>query len=83
MKCETIVADKYREIRKQAVLGTNCIKTHGKSLYFSTWIKENIVLVNDVIDDKWENQVLKLKKIQNWIGELCTRKALCKSWKKI
>ena len=49
---KTKVPDNYREIRKQVIWGNQYIKTCGKSLYYSNWIKENIIFVNDVIDDK-------------------------------
>ncbi|CAG2204340.1 unnamed protein product [Mytilus edulis] len=81
---KTKVPDNYRDIRKQVIWGNQYIKTCGKSLYYSHWVKENIIFVNDVIDDKGEisHKILdKLKKKQNWIAELFSlRKALPKSW---
>lgn len=50
LRGKTFVPDNYRDLRKKVIWRNQCIKTHGKGLYFSHLVMENIIFVNDVID---------------------------------
>ena len=41
-----------REIRHQIIWGNESIKLNGKTLWFNTWIKSNVIFVNDLFDSK-------------------------------
>ena len=74
-----------RNIRQQMLWGNKNIKFKGKCLVYPNWIKDGIIFINDIIDQKGHiSQKLILEKLTsktNWISELLKLKnCIPKEW---
>ena len=77
--------DNFRKIRQELIWGNKYIKFQGKCLIYSTWINDNILFVNDLIDNSGEisqNFLLdKLTSKGNWFAQYTKlKKANPDSW---
>lgn len=78
----------FRTIRQQLVWGNQFIKTNNKCLIFQNWIKNGILFINDIINEKGEiSEKIVLEKLKvktNWISEFIQlKKAIPQEWKEI
>ena len=64
----------FEYIRKQVIWGNKNLTINNKCLVYTTWIKSNIIFINDILNEHGEiDQQLILTKLankSNWIAEL-------------
>ena len=73
------------KVKAQIIWGNDLIKFNKKPLYFSNWIKSNIIYINDLLNEKGELQEGyirdKLVDKRNWMVETCIlKRAIPKDW---
>lgn len=76
------------DVRQQLIWGNNLIKYKQKTLWFTKWIKSNIIFVNDLFDPSGnfdENALYrKVKDKSNIVSEMYqVKNAICEDWKHI
>ena len=80
-----MLSTNFIDIRKQVFWGNKFITLNNKPLFYSNWMDIEIIIINDVLDDKdiLEEKIIfeKLNNKTNWIIEVASLKqAIPKDW---